>query len=210
MLLNIRGTNGSGKTTIANSLMLDERPEPVLMATQEVPAPTKRDPDRMRTREVWGTPCKYNGIILGTYRKSCGGCDEFSWKGSHDGMVQAIMWGMRHYNHVIFEGLTVTSSYQRYVDLARFAKTHHGWFSHWIMLTVPVEECIRRVGARNNRETTERVVDNVTKKNKTVLNTVEKLKQQIPAGHAGDPLGWTAFNTTEAATEYAHKLLETM
>lgn len=208
MLLNIRGTNGSGKTTVAKSLMLPRPVEPVLMSKQEVVSPTKSDPNRIRIREVWGTPCQYDGIILGTYKKSCGGCDEFSWKGSHDGMVEAIKWGMKHYRHVIFEGLTVTSSYQRYVDLANYAHQNHGWLSHWIMLQVSLEECIRRVGARNGRETTDRVIENVTKKNRTVDTTVEKLRNQVPDQWKGVPLGWSSHTSTEAATAYAHHLLE--
>jgi hypothetical protein len=177
------------------------------MATQEVPAPIKINPERTRIREVWGTPGLYNSIILGTYQKSCGGCDEFSWKGSHDAMVAAIMWGMRQYRHVIFEGLTVTSSFQRYVSLAEFAEGH-GHPSHWVMLNVDLQECIRRVGARNNKVTTSRVIHNVTKKNDTVLSTIVKLKDQFPMELTGGrPLGWSAHTETEAAQTHAHKLL---
>lgn len=205
MLINIRGTNGSGKTTIAKSLMNGQAP--VLMATQQVLAPTKAEPNRMRTREIWGTPCQYGGIILGTYQKSCGGCDEFSWKGSHDGMVTAIMWGMQNYRNVIFEGLTVTSSYQRYVDLARFAK-EKGHLSHWIMLTVDLEECIRRVAARNYKPTTERVRHNVTKKRQTVMNTIEKLKVDHPQGWASSDVIWQAHDDTDLARLAVHDILQ--
>lgn len=209
MILNIRGTNGSGKTTVATSLLTEDTTT-MVMATQMVPAPTKKDPDRFRQREVVGRRGVNNSVILGSYTKSCGGCDEFSWKGSHDCMVAAIRWGAQHFDHVVFEGLTVTSSFGRYIELADDLFHEFGQRTHWLMMTVDLEECIRRVAARNNKPTTDRVRHNVTKKNETVLKTVPKLRDHINSVaqvNLGHPLTFTEHTDTQDAVNYASVLI---
>ena len=84
MIINVRGTNGSGKTTVVKSLMEMSGPSavPMTWATQRIHSPTQKDPDRFVDKDVCGDvyelPSGKTLGVLGTYHKKCGGCDEFS------------------------------------------------------------------------------------------------------------------------------------
>jgi hypothetical protein len=85
--------------------------------------------------------------IIGRYETACGGCDTLSYKGSHpdieDLVRQAALKG-----NVIFEGLTVSSTYTRWLGIS---KDFPAQFI-WMFMATSEEECYRRILARSGRE----------------------------------------------------------
>jgi ABC-type cobalamin/Fe3+-siderophores transport system ATPase subunit len=126
VILNIRGTNGSGKTTLARSLL-----------------------DPLTTCDIVldGIKCTTDGAeriaLIGPYlNKKTGGCDCIS---GFDNQRRAITIAAILYPHVVFEGVIVAGTYGSWAayDDAR------GQDITWAFLNTPIEECLRRIYARN-------------------------------------------------------------
>lgn len=82
--------------------------------------------------------------IIGSYRTQCGGCDSLSYKGSFEDIERMIREALP-YGNVIFEGLTVSSTYGRFL---RIAEENPGTF-RWVFMDTPEEVCHQRILARN-------------------------------------------------------------
>lgn len=207
MILNIRGTNGSGKTTVTRSFFPDKENMslPVVLAEQEIHSPTKKDPDRMVTKAVVGTLCPHDVMVIGSYRNNCGGCDEFSWKGAHDALCEAVLKAAREHEHVIFEGITVSSVFTRYVDLAERCYREAGQLTHWLLLNPPLETCLKRITARSGREADERMRKNVGTKHGVVAHFPEKLAER-ERSRLPHP-SWSVETDTSVAIRNAHDLM---
>lgn len=154
-IINIRGTSGSGKSTLVRRY-LDEHPwEPVMAQLsdwkKEKVVAYKCNPlsfkktfafhvgDRI-TKEMQ-EPSVY---IMGRYETQCGGWDAMSYKGSHQDLEEmCIQAGAK--GHVIFEGLTVSSSYTRWLNVS---KAYPGQMVFAFMDTEE-EICHQRILARN-------------------------------------------------------------
>jgi hypothetical protein len=67
-----------------------------------------------------------------------------SYKGSHDD-IEALVREYLKYGHVIFEGLTISSTLTRWKNIS---KENPGQFI-WAFMNTPEEECHRRILARN-------------------------------------------------------------
>lgn len=201
MILNPRGTNGSGKSTIVRAFMKPDAPL-FEVCKQTLLSPTKKEPDRMKDYPIIAQEGVNGTAILGSYRNNCGGCDEFSWKGSHDAMCDAIRILAKEYRHVIFEGITVSSVYTRYANLAEEIYMRDGMPTHWLLISPPLDTCLSRVEARTGRMRDERMINNVGTKHRVVESFPEKID--------GEPtLGMTySFHTdNEAAMDIARKAI---
>lgn len=177
MLLNIRGTFGSGKSTLATRLLGSSSASEVLV-TDYVLKPTKAEPERRLPRELVGTVSQCGKLMaLGSYRAKCGGADEYSWKGAHDAICDAIRKGAQNeIPFFLFEGVTISGIHVRYQDLAHeiFQKT--GRPTHKLFLIPPVEVCIERVAARSGRGATDKIRETVTDKWRSVDKVFHKLR----------------------------------
>lgn len=153
MIISLRGTNGSGKSTVIREVMAAGR-----------------------TSEIWGVlghrnPEAYQILIpgvkqplfvLGPYNVECGGCDRII---PYDLIIELIdKYAAR--GNVIFEGVIVSSVFgrvgeqlERYKDRAVVA-----------FMPTSLEECIRRVTSRRTGRGDERAFNpqNLTSKYKAV------------------------------------------
>ena len=89
MIINIRGTSGSGKTYTVRSFMNKYQPESVIMYDSKMVA----------------AHCVYYNMIpvyvIGSYKNVCGGCDAIPTQD----MACSLVRHFAQFGHVLFEGL---------------------------------------------------------------------------------------------------------
>jgi hypothetical protein len=126
-IFDVRGTHGSGKTTVAKAFV-------------------------QGAERVEGRPLTYDGktttlgyyndelnlFILGKYDTACGGCDGI--KTQEEVKARINFWGTDH--NILLEGILVAHTYEPWTQFAM------GRDYQFIILNTPLEECIRRVDAR--------------------------------------------------------------
>lgn len=134
MIINIRGTSGSGKTTVVRGIMdkgvvtpLDSKPKPhgyrVTIPSLDLPV-----------------------MVVGSYENTCGGTDGIK---TQDEICDRIRRFAQD-GHVLVEGLLMSKTFGRYAALDReLASTGHHFI--WAFLDTPLDVCLARVEAR--RET---------------------------------------------------------
>lgn len=101
-VVNIRGNTSSGKTTLMRTIIAQEDRVKIITLTKEVKGTLLQD---------------HNYIVIGTYKKGgkFGGCDSIA-KVAY--MEQAIWKALTIAPTVLFEGLLVSFSYQRWKDFS--------------------------------------------------------------------------------------------
>lgn len=151
MIINVRGTNGSGKTTVVRRVLKQFPHEPL-----ELRGRSKR-PTRYRLQSGGqGT------IILGSYENLVtGGCDTLK---PIDEIERLLRRSQLEADHVIFEGVMVSRTFTRWASLAN--ELGDFW---WLFLNTPLETCIEGVISRRRSrgkieeqlppQTKERIVD---------------------------------------------------
>lgn len=131
MIVSIRGTHGSGKSTIVKTLVGQ-------YATQRFYGRAgKHRPEAYALNIPGVTHVVY---VMGPYETACGGCDCIQ----PYALILDLLADYSSRGHVLFEGALVSSSY--------------GTVGHYMekcgprgimaFLTTPLEECIRRIGQR--------------------------------------------------------------
>jgi uridine kinase len=129
MVIDIRGTHGSGKSYIPNRIL-----------------------DSFECLEVWGKPLTYEGragilgyevpelnvFLLGSYESRSGGCDAVR---TQDEIKARVLKFMPHH-HVLLEGILVAHTYKPWSVFA----TGKPW--RFVFLDTPLEKCLARVDAR--------------------------------------------------------------
>jgi predicted ABC-type ATPase len=164
----IKGTNGSGKSTVVRELIARLGKQSIL---------------RVNSKEA-GYRCKYEDgslFVLGKYKTAaCGGLDSsFSYGGAADDLLLCID-KLAPQGHVVCEGVIAITSYgfrrvTRFADKLR-RKGHRMIFAH---IDTPAELCIERVNQRrleagNHKPfNPEKLLD----KYESILKSQEKLKQ---------------------------------
>lgn len=130
MIVNVRGTNGSGKSTVVQEFMALGQRVPVygILGT--------RYPEAYR--------CIFpKGLVvyaLGPYHIPTGGCDNF-------GTDEALLTVLGRYvprGNVLFEGCRISDHWGK---VGEFFDSHAADVT-FAFLSTPLEECIRRVAAR--------------------------------------------------------------
>lgn len=130
MIINIRGTHGSGKSTIVRRVMAaycDCKPQHIHGRRRPVGYVCSNG-----DRAVW---------VIGHYETECGGCDTLK---SVEIAYEYIRTAAASGYHVIFEGLLVGHDVRRCVEL----RTEYGHDVMVLLLTTPIEECIAVARAR--------------------------------------------------------------
>lgn len=138
-LVNIRGCNGSGKSTIPMSMMDD--PE---MYVHEIRG---SDGKRMSAITVFPT---YGWVALGTYFNKTGGMDTLRDNWITRMTLYAALDGFPEYN-VLMEGIMASTIRSTYIDLFQEVQEYYGddLTIMIISLLPPVEVAISRVYSRN-------------------------------------------------------------
>ena len=139
LILDIRGTHGSGKSYVAHSLLNKYK----------------------KTKEAINGFCEYkkkemvigyhlSGIdaaVVGRYSNVCGGCDGI---GSADETCRRVRLFSSAYSVVLFEGILVAHTFQRYSDLARELE-EQGHTYKFLFLSTPLPICISRIKRRRKQ-----------------------------------------------------------
>jgi hypothetical protein len=129
MIVNIRGTSGSGKTTIVRRIMELCGPPAPLGGTE---------------RRPYGYLLAGPGAdlyVVGSYENVCGGCDGIK---TQDEVCERVR-GASAQGDVLFEGLLISHLFSRYASLARELSPTPFIFA---FLDTPLEVCLQRVQDR--------------------------------------------------------------
>lgn len=142
VLVNIRGCNGAGKSTIPMSMMDDPA-----MYVHEI---TGSDGKRISAITVFPT---YGWVALGTYFNKTGGMDTLRNNDTTRMTLYAALDGFPDYN-VLMEGIMASTIRSTYIDLFHEVEdyyTSRGEKLKVIILSLlpPVEVAISRVYSRN-------------------------------------------------------------
>lgn len=135
MIINIRGTSGSGKTYAAREVMQ-------LWSQWGMPQQIVGGDSRPKANVV------YMGMVpafvLGKYEGPvCGGCDNIKTQDE----ICALVRHFSQFGHVIFEGVVVGTIFDRYMRLDQ-ELSEHGIPYVWAYLDTPLETCLERVMQR--------------------------------------------------------------
>lgn len=135
MIINVRGTSGSGKTYAVRQLMkyLEQFGSQSLVYDDN--------------GKVVAHCCHYKMqpvYVLGNYsRATCGGCDTIRTQN----MVCSLVRHFSQFGHVVFEGLLVSGMYTRYAALDNELASY-GEHCVWLYLTTPLDLCLDRISKR--------------------------------------------------------------
>jgi hypothetical protein len=132
VIIQVRGTSGSGKSTIVRELLKVPGWDKL-----RVKKPGRKQPyGYMLTRPDQGIVC-----VPGHYESACGGCDTLP---GQDITFQAVREAADVALHTVFEGLLASEEVRRTVEL------HNDYKDQLlvILLTTPVEECLEGIRAR--------------------------------------------------------------
>lgn len=133
MIIQIRGTSGSGKSTIVREVMSKTVKYPLYV-------PDRKQPLLYRC----GSPANpsVNFSVIGHYETKCGGCDTISIPGESYGIIFGrVRSEALEGSNVLFEGLLISGDINHTARLKDLGLTI-------IELTVPLEECLASVNER--------------------------------------------------------------
>ena len=134
LILNLRGTSGSGKSTIFLEVMNRIGCVEIL---------------RNSTGKIQGYLLEGNIRVVGRYETATGGCDALAHVPKGFNTMDPIEELVREWaplGHVLFEGLIVSNVFSRWLRLSQ--ELGRGSFI-WAFLDTPLEVCIQRVYQRN-------------------------------------------------------------
>ena len=139
MLVNIRGCNGAGKSTIPMSMMDDPQ-----MYVHEI---LGSDGKRISAITVFPT---YGWVALGTYFNKTGGLDTLRNNEITRMTLYAALDGFPEYN-VLMEGIMASTIRSTYINLFREVEEYYGENLKVLVISLlpPVEVAISRVYSRN-------------------------------------------------------------
>lgn len=168
MILDVRGTHGSGKSYIAHQLLSYGYEE--IVGYNEY----------KKKESILGYSVPSLDLaIVGKYETQCGGCDGV---GSSDEVCRRVRVFAKNYRHVVFEGILVAHTFQRYHTLA-MELVKDGYPYVFAFLDTPLQTCIERVKARrvakgNNKELNP---NNITRDHHNIFTVVRR--KCMAAGH---------------------------
>lgn len=151
MFINIRGTFGSGKTTVVRKLMEEllrrgALDEPMIEPVERLANKNKF----MGHRFAPITGLQKPVVFIGKYgHVACGGADGLSWKGAHED-IEAFIKRNIDTCHIVLEG-SITSGGSRYNRIGTELKAQ-GINSIYFHMATPKEVCVERVISRRQKK----------------------------------------------------------
>lgn len=163
LLVNIRGCNGSGKSTIPLSMMDD----PQMYVVEKS--------YKGKNRKLLTVFPTYGWIAMGSYHNKCGGLDGYA---DTDMIKKGLWYVLKHYPeyHVVMEGVIPSTVYSTYEKL--FLEVQEKYPERKVIvvnLLPPVEECLKRIQLRNGGKPIKE--DLVRSKWSTVAKNADKFAQ---------------------------------
>lgn len=125
----IRGTHGSGKSTIPHTILEKNFHETLMGLPLTYPG---------RVGVLGYYVPDLNLYIIGKYASQCGGCDAIKTQDE----IKARVDYYRAKGNVLLEGILVAHTFGPWLDFSR----GRNW--RFCILNTPLDECIRRVNAR--------------------------------------------------------------
>jgi thymidylate kinase len=125
-VLNVRGTNGSGKSTVVRDLMKH------LGVISQI---------KDNSGKTWAYECGEKVFVLGRYETACGGLDTYKDFAQTRQSIRALI----PLGHIVCEGVLWSTVFKQSDEVAREFPQHHFIFA---LLDTPAEICIQRVKAR--------------------------------------------------------------
>lgn len=174
-IINLRGTNGSGKTWMSTQLV-PPTPENKFVIAQHSYV-TKAGAQRVK--DIFAYRCE-DIVLVGRYDTACGGCDGLPdvRTAYRAALAASQLTGVRG---VVLEGLMISGIYQSVVDelggAARLLPRPATLV--WAYLSTPLDKCIQRVRDRSGRPP-EWDPHNIVSKHRAVVRTRERA---IADGH---------------------------
>lgn len=137
-IVSIRGTHGSGKSTIVKKILDKYGAEP-----EEACGPPGTKPKTFgyTLRLPNGSPL----FVVGPYKTACGGCDAI--QPYSDIWEHIYEWAGRGYD-VLFEGALVSSSYGSIGHAMNLWETQRCTPCYFAFLDTPLEVCLERIRLR--------------------------------------------------------------
>lgn len=188
-LINVRGTNGSGKSTIVRGLLAKARVRRPIYGVLGI-----RQPEAYRL--MFGDADEPLTVI-GPYDRETGGCDSVQPYSLILDLIQKYsMMGA-----VLFEGVLVSTCW------GEIGEELESWGdeAYVLFLDTPVEECIRSTEARRARKGNDKELDpkNLIAHAKAVDRIREKLKgTQVKSGLISRETGVEAITRILAGDDY--------
>lgn len=162
IIVNIRGCNGAGKSSIPMS-MLDD-PEMYVI----------EKPYKSKLRKIATVFPSYGWIALGTYFNKTGGLDCFP----DTNLTKRAFWYiLKHYPdyNLLLEGVIASTVFSTYADLFKESKQKYPECEVYVIsLLPPIENCLRRIQKRNGGKTIKEEL--VASKWHTVQRNVQKFR----------------------------------
>lgn len=164
MIVQIRGTSGSGKSTIVRSYVEQAtRVQKYTRAGRKQPIGYVLEGGLLSSASI---------AVPGHYETACGGCDTLP---SYDDAFGLIRAGAGLADHVLFEGLLVSEEVKRTVQLHRDFPGQ----LRVIFLNTPVDICLESIRARRAARGDERPLkeDNTRNRVKTIVRACHLLQE---------------------------------
>lgn len=135
MIINIRGTSGSGKTHLVREVMKLYGPKVAYRREGR-----KQPIGYVYSRVGAGRPL----AIIGHYETACGGCDTIP---KMEDIFELVKQSSQQGFDVVFEGLLISADVNRHVDLHQWAQ-ENGDELLVVALDTPLDKCIESVNQR--------------------------------------------------------------
>ena len=170
-LVNVRGTNGSGKTFLVRAWM------------KEVGATAyPRRPSLLGGTQPYKRTEYYElsdgGCVIGNYDSAvCAGCDLIK---DVNKIRQIVKSKIHDHRYLLFEGIFISSSFQPWFDFVKVL----GATMLWVFLDTPVEICTERILSRNHNKP----IADVYKRKHRDIETIRK--KAIAAGETVEVIHW--------------------
>lgn len=132
MICQIRGTSGSGKSTVMRKVI------DLMGDWNSVKVDGRKQPLYYRSASEWP-----DTVVLGHYESPCGGCDTIgSARVVYDLILSAEV--SAHSQHVLCEGLLLSEDVKWTTELHKLVKDR----LRVLFLTTPLERCLSQIGKR--------------------------------------------------------------
>lgn len=169
MIINIRGTHGSGKSTVVRQIIERYAGQPMMLPNQKKPAGYCM-PGAAKVQHYHFNRPLY---VVGPYVTACGGCDAI--QPYSDIWPRVADFAQR--GHVVFEGALISTNYGTIGE----ASEAYGDDFIFALLDTPLELCLERV--RKRREAKGNMKPLNTKqtetKHRNIYNMCMKIRDQF-------------------------------
>jgi len=174
MIINLRGTSGSGKTYAVKEFLYKNAPYYHIMG-----AGSKKPVAHLVFMDMMPV------YAIGSYENVCGGCDTVPTQDMICGLVRHFS----QFGHVLFEGLLMSHLWARYKALCE-ELTGCGEKYVWLFLDTPIEICLDRVDLRRALRGVDKPLNphNTISKHQSTWKVADKAKQ------AGFDVRWLKYD----------------